>query len=554
MEKLLFTTIYDPTPILNRWAATDQMAYRLTRGQGVFTLQEHAHSYPLHILAQNIDHPSVVLEWPSLENLKKELESESYDYVCITFMSRDLNKLRTMSELIREHSPKSKIVIGGYGVVCMIDEVEIEFEGTYDYVCREEGISYMRNLLKEKINKPIYCRLPQGGSTIPWLSARSRGTVGALLAGLGCTNRCPFCITSFYTKGNYVSVMDVNQLYKGMVRYWETNPFTISVNIYGENFLDYDEDVKELGRLIRHDTKFGLKKLNFFTFGSVSAVSKYDPEELLLNGLDTVWIGVESLYANLEKLNGHDVKKVFKSMNDIGIKTIGSWMCGLDSQDQNNIAKDEDYLISLNPSFQQISILTDETNMPWTNKYKKNNGKSYPWENFHLYGKTLEPKSFTYEQLLDRIEKTYDKMYQMNGPSIMRMLRTNMNGYKFCKKSKRALLKNDKAHFFQQRINAYSPLIKACKEFAPGERVKNSLKELEADIIDHLGPFANGQKDFSDLILRKAVQEYELRKAAEPPIKKDDYRRYVYPAGTKSSFRKKPYTVTYPNLKLTAAN
>ncbi len=529
------------------------MAYRLTRGQGIFTLQEHAHSYPLHILAQNVIHPSVVLEWPSLKDLKTELEGESYDYVCITFMSRDLNKLRDMSGLIREYSPKSKIVIGGYGVVCMSDEVEKAFEGAYDYICREEGISFMRHLLKEEIDRPLSCRLPQGGSTIPWLSARSRGTVGALLAGLGCTNRCPFCITSYYTKGNYVSVMDVDQLYKGMVKYWETNPFTISVNIYGENFLDYEKDVRKLGRLIREDANFGLKKLNYFTFGSVNAICRFDPEELLLSGLDTVWIGVESLYANLDKLNGYDVNKVFQSMDEIGIKTIGSWMCGLETQDQSNIAKDEDYLISLNPSFQQISILTDETSMPWANKHKKNSGRSYPWENFHLYGRTFEPRNFTYEQLLDRIENLYDKMYQVNGPSIMRMLKTNMNGYKFCKKSKQTLLKNDKAHFFRHRIDAYSPLIKACIEFAPSESVKNLLKELESEIVDHFGPFTIGQKDFNELVLRKAVREHELRESVGLSIKKDDYRRYVYPSGTKSRFSKKPYTVTYPDLKLASS-
>ncbi len=528
------------------------MAYRLTRGQGIFTLQEHAHSYPLHILAQNIDRPSVVLEWPSLEGFQNELKSGDYDYVCITFMSRDLNKLRTMSGLIREYSPKSKIVIGGYGVVCMVDEIAKEFEGTYDYICREEGISYMRNLLKEKIDKPICCRLPQGGSTIPWLSARSRGNVGALLAGLGCTNRCPFCITSFYTNGNYVSVMNVDKLYKGMVKYWETNPFTISVNIYGENFLDYDKDVKKLGKLIRNNTKFGLRKLNYFTFGTINAICKFDPEELLLNGLDTVWIGVESLYADLEKLNGYDVKKTFQNLNEIGIKTVGSWMCGLDTQDQDNIAKDEDYLISLNPSFQQISILTDEASMPWVNKQNKNNARLYPWENFHLYGKTFEPKHFTYEQLLDRIENVYDKMYQVNGPSIMRMLKTNLNGYKFCKKSKHPLLSNDKAHFFKQRIDAYSPLLKSCIEFAPGVHIKNLLKELESEIVDSFGPFTNEQKSFNELVLRKAAREHEVRKTVKPSIKKDEYRRYVYPSGTKSRFRKKPYTVTYPDLKLTS--
>ncbi|GAX62224.1 Fe-S oxidoreductase [Candidatus Scalindua japonica] len=528
------------------------MAYRLTRGQGIFTLQEHAHSYPLHILAQNIDNPSVVLEWPSLDGLINELKSGNYDYVCITFMTRDLNKLREMSELIREYSPESKIVIGGYGVVCMVDEVEKEFEDTYDYICREEGILYMRNLLKEKTDAPVCCRLPQGGSTIPWLSARSRGNIGALLAGLGCTNRCPFCITSFYTKGNYVPVMNVDQLYKGMVKYWETNPFTISVNIYGENFLDYKEDVKKLGRLIRDDNKFGLKRLNYFTFGTVNAISKFDPEELLLNGLDTVWIGVESLYANLEKLNGYDVKKVFQGMNEIGIKTIGSWMCGLETQDQNNIANDEDYLISLNPSFQQISILTDETSMPWVNKNNQNSGRSYPWENFHLYGKTFEPKNFSYEQLLDRIENVYDKMYKVNGPSIMRMLKTNMNGYKFCKKSKHTLLKNDKASFFRQRVNAYSSLLKACMEFAPSERVKNLLAELESEIVEHFGPFTIRQKEFNELILRKAVREQKVRENDEHSIKADDFRRYVYPSGSKNRFRKKPYTVAYPDLKLTA--
>ncbi len=529
------------------------MAYRLTRGQDIFTLQEHAHSYPLHILAQNVDLPSVVLEWPSLEGLKKELEGARYDYVCITFMSRDLNKLRTMSELIREYSPQSKIVIGGYGVVCMIEDVEREFQDTYDYICREEGVSFMRKLLKENIDKPICCRLPQGGSTIPWLSTRSRGNVGALLAGLGCTNRCPFCITSFYTKGNYVPVMNVDQLYKGMVKYWETNPFTTSVNIYGENFLDYEEDVKKLGQLIRDDTNFGLKKLNYFTFGSINAVCKFDPEELLLNGLDTVWIGVESLYADLEKLNGYNVKEVFQSMNDIGIKTIGSWMCGLDTQDQHNIAKDEDFLISLNPSFQQISILTDEASMPWASKHKKNSERSYPWENFHLYGKTFEPKNFTYEQLLDRIENVYGKMYQVNGPSIMRMLKTNINGYKFCKKSKHTLLRNDKTHFFKQRVDAYSPLLKACIEFAPSARVKNLLIELESEIVDLFGTFTIRQKEFNELILRKAIQEHELKESSKPSIKKDDFRRYVYPSGTKSRFRKKPYIVTYPDLKSTVS-
>src|SRR5262249_45050816 len=270
------------------------MAYRLTRGQGIFTLNEHAHAWPLHLLAQNVDCESVVLEWPTLEEFEAECATGAYDYVCITFMNRDLNKLRAMSASVRRLSPRSKIVIGGYGVICLPDDQAARLGADYDYICRGEGVTFLRGLVGERVDQPIRCYLPQSGARLPWLSNRNRGTVGALLAGLGCIQRCPFCVTSFYAKGGFIKVLDEQQLYEGMVRYWRVNPFTSTVNVYDENFLDYKDRVDTLGRLIREDRSFGLRHLNYFTFGSVSAICKYDPEELLLNGLDTVWVGVES--------------------------------------------------------------------------------------------------------------------------------------------------------------------------------------------------------------------------------------------------------------------
>ena len=90
-------------------------------GQGIFTLEEHAHSWPLHLLAQNIEADSVLLEWPSLEEFEPELREPDFDYVCISFMNRDLDKLPLMSDAVRRIWPKAKIVIGGYGVICLPD-------------------------------------------------------------------------------------------------------------------------------------------------------------------------------------------------------------------------------------------------------------------------------------------------------------------------------------------------------------------------------------------------------------------------------------------------
>jgi radical SAM superfamily enzyme YgiQ (UPF0313 family) len=551
MKRILLSAIYDPDPLLNRWAATDQMAYRLTRGQGVFTLNEHAHAWPLHLLAQNVDCESVLLEWPTLEEFESECAAGDYDYVCITFMNRDLNKLRMMSRAIRRLSPRSKIVIGGYGVICLSDDKAVEYTPDCDHICRGEGVRFLRTLLGEDVERPVSCYLPQSGARFPWLSRRNRGTVGALLAGLGCIQRCPFCVTSFYAQGNFIPVLTEQQLYEGMIRYWKVNPFTSSVNIYDENFLDYKQRVDALGELIRGDASLGLRHLNYFTFGSVSAICKYDPEELLLNGLDTVWIGVESKFTQLKKTKGADAGDVFEALHAVGIKTIGSMILGLDVQNERNVLADEDSFVRLNPTFQQISILTVEPNMPLARLYQRQKQQKYPWENYHLYGQTYEPRNFTFDELLQRGEDLYARLYRANGPSITRMLRCNLSGHQFCARSHNPILRTDKRDFFERRVRGYAPMLKTCIELAPSDEVRHSLNELEREVVDTFGPPTDAQRAFSEHILRCATREFEIRGDGDPPLIKDEFRRYTYPDRTHRPTWQKPYSVTYPRRTAT---
>ena len=48
-----------------------------------------------------------------------------------------------MCRLVKERSPGSKIILGGYGTMLP------ECDQYGDYVCREEGVSFMRRLLEE---------------------------------------------------------------------------------------------------------------------------------------------------------------------------------------------------------------------------------------------------------------------------------------------------------------------------------------------------------------------------------------------------------------------
>jgi hypothetical protein len=553
MTRLLFSAIYDPAPLLNRWAATDQMAYRLTRGQGIFTLNEHAHAWPLHLLAQNVDCESVVLEWPTLEEFEAECASGRYDYVCITFMNRDLNKLHEMAAAVRRVSPRSQIVIGGYGVICLPDDQSARHETNYDHICRGEGVAFLRALLGEPVDRPVSCYLPQSGARLPWLSNRNRGTVGALLAGLGCIQRCPFCVTSFYAKGGFMPVLDELQLYHGMIRYWKVNPFTSTVNIYDENFLDYKDRVDALGRLIRQDTTLGLRHLNYFTFGSLSAISKYDPEELLLNGLDTVWIGVESKFTRLKKTKGAEPDEAFDALHGVGIKTIGSMILGLDIQNEGNIVTDEEFFIRLNPTFQQISILTVEPSMPLARLYQKQKQQKYPWENYHLYGQTYEPAHFTFDELLQRAENLYKNLYATNGPSIARLVRCNLNGYAFCRRAGHPLLRTQKLDFFERRLRSYIPLLPACREFAPSDQVRRTLDELRREVEEIFGAPTAAQREFAEHVLRRAAEAYAERGDGDPPLLKDEFRRYTYGPHERRAAVGKPYSVSYPRRLALAA-
>ena len=562
LPSVLFTTVFDPAPILDRWAATDQMAYRLTRGQSIFTMQEHAHAWPLHLIAQNIDSPSVVLEWPTWDGLVEELSTGTWDYVCVSFMNRDIDKLGEMSRLVRELQPNAQIVIGGYGVICLPDDKEFDYAPDYDHICRIEGVAFMRELLGQRVHEPVECRLPQSGANLPWLQRRQRGSIGAVLASLGCTKRCPFCATSFYTRGRRDQVMDEEGIFATMVNYWKSNPFTSSVNIYDENYLDYKERVSHLGRLIRQDPEYGLEHLNWFTFGSVSAVCKYSPEELLLSGLDTLWVGVESLFTRLKKAkrsgNGvwgeadvkhvTDATRVFQLLHEAGIKTIGSWIAGMEVQNTTNVARDIAYFVSLEPTFQQVSILTVEPEMPWAKRFKTTpaEGSRYPWENYHLYGKTFEPKNFTYAQLLGVVESVYRQLYDEHGPSVMRVLRTNVNGYRTCVDSDHELLRTAKAAYFKRRIRAYSPLLKTAETFAPTDAVRNKVRVLRGDIVQLFGPFSSEHEDYEDMVLRRAEAEHTRLCGRERAPQTDGFRRYRYRAGdARPRAPNKPYDVEH---------
>src|SRR5512142_2315427 len=146
-RKVLLTSVC--RPLGPKYGDAPSVGYELlygqvTRAQGLFSPRTFNIHYSLEYIAENLDAPTVVLQYPSRSELIRELK-KGYDYVGVSFLMAVMHKMKETVALIRKYAPQSKIVLGGYGTV-LKDEVLMPYA---DYLCREEGVAFMRRLLGE---------------------------------------------------------------------------------------------------------------------------------------------------------------------------------------------------------------------------------------------------------------------------------------------------------------------------------------------------------------------------------------------------------------------
>ena len=248
--------------------------------------------------------------------------------------------------------------------------------------------------------------------------------------------------------------------------------------------------------LIREDEEFGLGKISYFSFGTIEDLSRYDVvEDLVLNGVGSIWIGVESLFSTLPKRQGRDVKEVFDELHAHGITTIGSWIGGWDFHDKQNIEEDLEYFISLEPTQSQLfplypppgtnlyERLVSEGRLPEISLAKTYFGRTSGAE----FGFPDWKKNFTEEEISAVVDSGHRRLYEHAGPSAMRALRVQLNGYEFCKNSSHPVLREQRSELHKARcIEAY-PLIEICEFFAPNAKVREKIGEIRRDYHRLLG-------------------------------------------------------------------
>jgi len=456
---------------------------QVTRAQGLFSPRTVNIYFSLEYIAENLDAPTVVLQYPSKKELIRELK-KGYEYVGVSFLLALMHKMKETVALIRRYAPNSKIVLGGYGTV--LKDEELKPYG--DYICREEGVGFFRRLLGES-ELPMPYKQPLMVSWLKVFGWRVSGT-GKILAGLGCPNGCDFCCTSHFFSRKHIRLLpEGKDIYAVAERYLEMDPSLVLL-IIDEDFLLNKKRAMEF----RDCVKASGRTLSIFAFSSIKAISQYTVEEILEMGIDGFWIGYEGTRSGYAKQQGRPVEEILNEFRAHGITVLTSMIVGFDYQTPEVIAQEFEGLMKLKPALAQFLIYGPVPSTPFYQRVMKENllHDKYVKDPELMYRRgdgfttmikhpTLSPEA------IEELQRwCFDQDFQRLGPSIFRTLEGRLLGYQKLKDSPNQFLRQKAAYYARELRVAY-PVFLAGRLLGPNAAVRRWIGELERRVHAELG-------------------------------------------------------------------
>jgi len=398
---------------------------QVTRAQGPFSLRMFHRSWGLMFIQQNITAPSTLLDFPTRARFVRELTSGDYDIVGISSIIVNVGKVREMCRLVRVHSPRSTIVVGGH--VAAIPGIERMIDA--DHIVRGEGVAWMREFLGEDPERPFVHPVIPSSFTFRVMGIRSpRGggsPAATIVPSVGCPLGCNFCTTSafFGGKGRFVHFYERGaDLFKVMCQV-EKELGVSAFFMMDENFLLYKRRALELLDCMK---KHG-KAWTLYVFSSANAIRKYDVRQLLELGVEWIWLGLESSESNYAKLNGTDTLTLVRDLQAHGICVHGSTIVGLEHHTPENIGADIDRAIAHDTVFHQFMLYTPIPGTPLHAQVAAEGRLLSDVDFADMHGQfkfNFRHAAISRDESKELLDRAFQLDFERNGPSLYRLVRT----------------------------------------------------------------------------------------------------------------------------------
>lgn len=552
MKKVLLATPVTPYPI-QPWhdTPTDIMRQRFMKGQGIFTYEGHMHLAGPFIIAQNISAPCTVLDHPTMENWVDEIK-KGYDYVGISALTPNLESVMEMCRMVRKHSPRSEIILGGF-VAQSVGAYypQEEWKKLVDHIVLGDGVIWFRQLLGDDTCAPVRQHyLPRCAfGAPPWLERWPEGETSALIAAVGCSNGCDFCTTTTHFGGKRILLVTPEQVKEEIKMWQQRTP--------GTQYIIYEEDqnrdfINEVGRLMREDPELDFSQFTITILTSIRSLSTYpDLDELAHDNVRHIFIGLESKFAPDEgygKRSG-DARDIFHQLYARGIGTTVGWMVGFDFHTRETVEEDFQYFLACEPPTAQLTRVTPYPGTPLYNRLKEEGRvKPFKWEDVSFYGGGMIHKHLYEHEIMEFIRQGDERLLHTWGPTVLRFLKLHFNGYERYKEYDDKHFRQIAEHHRQRAYQGYA-MIPALERFAPNGRVRKMVKEMEQRWKHHFGEPSSFMKTQAKYMELKATYA-SLKEKVDPVnrhIRIPPAKRYHFLGKGIKDDGSLPYTKEYLN-------
>ncbi len=406
---------------------------QVTRTQGAFSLRMFHRSWGLMMIQANIEAPCMLLDFPTLDRFIEEIRTHQYDVVGISSIIPNIYKVKKMCELIRQYLPNATIVIGGH--IANVPDLADRLDA--DHIVRGEGVRWFRGFLGENADRPL--RHPMitsglGTRNVGCNPSERPGDVAAtVIPSVGCPLGCNFCSTSamFGGKGKSVNFYQTGDELFHVMCQLEASMGVRSFFMMDENFLFHRKRALRLLELLEEHGK----SWSLYVFSSANVLRLYSIDQLIRLGISWVWMGIEGCNSQYCKLTGIDTFELVRELQSNGIRVLGSTIIGLENHTPENIDEAIEHAVRHDTDFHQFMLYTP---IPGTPLHAELSAKGMMKDEseYHLsdiHGQLIfnyRHPSINDQQSAEFMVRAFDRDFQVNGPSTVRIVRTTLAGWK----------------------------------------------------------------------------------------------------------------------------
>ena len=159
-------------------------------------------------------------------------------------------------------------------------------------------------------------------------------------------------------------------------------------------------------------------------------------QQLVELGISWVWMGLESPRSSYAKLNGTDTLGLARELRRHGIKLLGSTIVGLEHHTPENIRPEIEHAVAHETDFHQFMLYTP---VPGTPLYQEMSEQGRMLDDVDLadihgqYKFNFEHPAISRDESKRLLDWAFRLDFQRNGPSLYRIWRTTLEGWKLYK-------------------------------------------------------------------------------------------------------------------------